>query len=439
MRSFSKLFVLFLTASLLILSCSKDTESPEPSPENPVTGALTLAGVSGSSANFDAATATYTITVPAGTDVKALKLNIPLATGATIAPDPAVARDYSAPVAYTITSNGKTHSITVKVVVSASNLSSAKLITSFRFAALSIDGQIDQNSRKITIKVPTAQDVTQLTPTLTLSEKATVSPASGTQQNFTNPVNYTVTAEDGSKQVYEVKVEKENVGGGKACLLTRVDFTNPGNDLPTHITFDYDQEGRVSRIINSWTNQPDATAEFTYNSNGEIRSYKNTALWTSLTFEVRPVYEGGKVTKMQYFNNGTLSEEVKISDFWDLKLDDQNRVLEFGSIFKFEYKNDQVSKVYGYDGETKELKGIYDIFYDDKNNFLSSSNPKGLTNFFYWISLQDISPLPYFRNNVTGTSEQKNVVTYKYNSKGFPIEASGTDYPSVKFTYSNCN
>ena len=39
-----------------------------------------------------------------------------------------------------------------------------------------------------------------------LSNGATANPASGSTQNFTNPVTYTVTAEDGSTQVYKVEV-----------------------------------------------------------------------------------------------------------------------------------------------------------------------------------------------------------------------------------------
>ena len=55
---------------------------------------------------------------------------------------------------------------------------------------------INQEDKTITINVPFGTNVTALTPTITTSEKATVNPATGTAQNFTNPVKYTVTAED---------------------------------------------------------------------------------------------------------------------------------------------------------------------------------------------------------------------------------------------------
>ncbi len=49
--------------------------------------------------------------------------------------------------------------------------------------------------------------LTSLTPTITLSTGATVSPLSGAAQDFTNPFNYKITAEDGTTtQIWTVTV-----------------------------------------------------------------------------------------------------------------------------------------------------------------------------------------------------------------------------------------
>lgn len=58
----------------------------------------------------------------------------------------------------------------------------------------------------ITVKMPAGTDVTALAPTIQISEKATVSPASGIAQNFTKPVIYTVTSEKGNTEEYTVTV-----------------------------------------------------------------------------------------------------------------------------------------------------------------------------------------------------------------------------------------
>jgi hypothetical protein len=47
-----------------------------------------------------------------------------------------------------------------------------------------------------------------LTPTITVSPGATVSPASGQKEDFVKPVTYTVTAEDGSAKAYTVGVQQ---------------------------------------------------------------------------------------------------------------------------------------------------------------------------------------------------------------------------------------
>ncbi len=91
--------------------------------------------------------------------------------------------------------------------------SSAKAITKFSFAALSpvLDATIDEANKAITATVPAATDITKLVPTITLSDKATISPATGVTQDFSKEVSYTVTAEDASTVVYKVNVKKEEV------------------------------------------------------------------------------------------------------------------------------------------------------------------------------------------------------------------------------------
>lgn len=65
-------------------------------------------------------------------------------------------------------------------------------ITSFKIS----DATGTITGSAIAVTVPKDTDVTSLTPTIVVSEGATVSPASGTAKDFTNPVTYTVTAEN---------------------------------------------------------------------------------------------------------------------------------------------------------------------------------------------------------------------------------------------------
>ena len=119
------------------------------------------------------------------------------------------------------TEDGKTESsrtaITVKPYVAPE--SSEKQITDFTIDGVA--GVIDQTNHTISITLPEGTDVTALTPTVTISEHATVNPSGA--QNFTDAVIYTVTAEDGTTQGYIVTVTVEQPGGPIAVTGVTLD------------------------------------------------------------------------------------------------------------------------------------------------------------------------------------------------------------------------
>ena len=100
------------------------------------------------------------------------------------------------------------------LLTSCKKESSEKKILSFQFGSPAVEATINENAKTIVAVVPFGTDVTALVPVITVSEKASVSPASGLPQNFTNPVTYIVTAEDGSQAIYTVTVTVDQNGGG---------------------------------------------------------------------------------------------------------------------------------------------------------------------------------------------------------------------------------
>ncbi|MHC1722385.1 MAG: S-layer homology domain-containing protein [Aminipila sp.] len=104
-------------------------------------------------------------------------------------------------VAVVLSDANKTLTITVTWPETASN---ACDITGFSFASHNVTGII--TGTNIAVIVPYGTIVTNLVPTITVSAKATILPISGTANNFTAPVTYTVTAEDGTKKAYIVTV-----------------------------------------------------------------------------------------------------------------------------------------------------------------------------------------------------------------------------------------
>ncbi len=93
-------------------------------------------------------------------------------------------------------------------------LSAENAIVSFQFQGVSgnTGAAIDEVNLTVIDTLPANTDVKSLTPVITISDKASISPASGEAQDFTNPVVYVVTAEDGTNKVYSVIVRlKEEI------------------------------------------------------------------------------------------------------------------------------------------------------------------------------------------------------------------------------------
>ncbi|WP_164997839.1 S8 family serine peptidase, partial [Methanolobus psychrotolerans] len=163
---------------------------------------------------------TISITVPYGTDVKSLTPTI-VHTGASITPGSGVAQDFTNPVTYTVAAEDETtrsYAVTV-----TSLLNPAKSITSFSFTDPTVAGVINEAARTISITVPYGTDVTGLTPTI-VHTGASITPGSGVAQDFTNPVTYTVTAEDETTRSYAVTVTSLL---NPAKSITGFSFTDP--------------------------------------------------------------------------------------------------------------------------------------------------------------------------------------------------------------------
>lgn len=90
-------------------------------------------------------------------------------------------------------------------------------ITSFTFDSevVTEQPQIDQETGKITFKViedATTSEQLTIAPLIEISEKAVVTPNSGVKQDFSNPVTYTVVAEDGTSKQYVVSIaSRQNI------------------------------------------------------------------------------------------------------------------------------------------------------------------------------------------------------------------------------------
>ena len=113
----------------------------------------------------------------------------------------------------------------IVTVATASNTETD--IISFNLPQQTSDAVIYKTNHRIEVEVASGADVTSLTPVIEISDGAIVSPASGVTQDFTTPVRYMVTAEDGiTVENWSVAVNLEKAlgwGDGDPSLI----YPNP--------------------------------------------------------------------------------------------------------------------------------------------------------------------------------------------------------------------
>lgn len=156
--------------------------------------------------------------VKRGEDITAITPHFTLSQGATINPASGVVQDFTNPVTYTVTAENKTNSKEYKVSVllvgkEPQPANSEANILEVRIEGVELVKEPVITDTEVKLTVEKGNDITAVVPHFTLSEGATISPASGVAQDLTNPVIYTVTAENKtSTKEYTLSVELKEKG-----------------------------------------------------------------------------------------------------------------------------------------------------------------------------------------------------------------------------------
>ncbi|MDD3268515.1 MAG: Ig-like domain-containing protein [Syntrophomonadaceae bacterium] len=191
--------------------------------------------------------------------------------------------------------------------------SSEKSILLFDFNGLNpiVKGVIDESTGTIEVDVPYGTDLTALVPTLEISPAASVIPLSDVAQDFTSPVDYEVTAENGSTRTYTVNVrvpEILSVDQISAVVDEGADYT-----MPAAVTANLSDGSRIQLPVQWTPDQIDTSLPGLYEASGMVTGYSGTVL---LQVRVTPVMSNEKAIRSFSFAtitpvcNGIIDEEA---------------------------------------------------------------------------------------------------------------------------------
>lgn len=220
MKTMSKFRLFFLATVLLaaVAGCNDDNTSDLRLDGDTWLESLTLDEYEGV---IDNAAMTVVVGVPETYDASAMTVTgITASAGAETSMNVGDVLNFTYPQSLTVRNGDAYLDYTVTVQRDAAS------ITSFVLNGNYI-GIINQTNRTILVRVPTTEDVTNMVPTIGLSEGATVTPASGEALDFTQPVEFTVTYRTATV-VYTVTVEQsDSPSAVYVGLATSVAELNP--------------------------------------------------------------------------------------------------------------------------------------------------------------------------------------------------------------------
>ena len=121
-------------------------------------------------------------------------------------------------------------------------LSKRTQLLTFQFPDLNppAEANVNEEEKLITATLPFGTDVSALAPVITVSNKATVSPASGVINDFSEKVIYTVNAENGATQDYEVEIKIAEPDATSVLVLSNPiwNLSPSGVGVPSYFTQD---------------------------------------------------------------------------------------------------------------------------------------------------------------------------------------------------------
>ncbi|WP_132434878.1 DUF5018 domain-containing protein, partial [Natronoflexus pectinivorans] len=252
---------------------------------------------------------TIHVTMPTGHDLTDLAPKISLAGNTTVDPESEVSVDFSmGSIEYTVKtideSEQKVYTVTVENLLRDGNQ-----ISEFTVPDQIGETVIDDEENTILVIMPTGEDISEVTPDISISEGASIVPSIGEAVDFSGgPVTFTVTAENGQTRVYEVTLDNTL---NDQNLITEFSVT-----IQIGETVIDDEENTILVIMPTGADISGVTPAISISEGASIEPNIGEAV----------DFSGGAVTFTVTAENGqTRAYEVTL----DNTLNDQNLITEF--------------------------------------------------------------------------------------------------------------
>ncbi|CAM1348361.1 hypothetical protein [Tenacibaculum ascidiaceicola] len=306
------------------------------------------------------------------------------------------------------------------VVVSCSSDDSDKVvqsslnsITSFNidFEGLTEDDVVYDLGNNITISVPFKTNLTGLIPNITISDKATISPAPGEEVNFVDgeAMPFTVTAENGDVKVYNVTINIRGEVGSGSQLKSYGEASVLGDLL---IEYSYDEASNFVKSYDYTEAGNKTTYTLVYNDKNQVTEKKadrESIIYTynneGLIISAIKKEEGIETYTYTYtYNaNNQLEKTVRVT-----KKDDTTT----NTSYTYDVKGNVASLTIGNEK--------YENTYDEKNNPFKGIYPEAYAKINVGARLDGVN----VNNPVNGTFSYGTDVVFEYNTDDYPISAS---------------
>ncbi len=281
----------------------------------------------------------------------------------------------------------------------------------------------------ISVRVPFGTSLTGVIPTISVSDQATISPASGQSVDFVDgePKSFTVTAEDGTTKEYMVTVNvRGEVGSGSKLETYTIADIYGENSTSTYSYNDANFVEEISKETNDFGDISTKVYAFEYNEKNQIIAKRVEAT----NEETLYTYESDKIVKAEYAVEGTsvytydytYNDEGNLTSEKRTNHEDEDSVDEI----KFVIENGNVIEENRY-GE------VYVATYDDQNNPFIGMYPAAYAAIN--VGIQAVNE----NNPISGTLAD-DTINYEYNEDGYPVSASYTYFDGLatvdkNFTY----